>query len=132
MGLSTGQSWALTPREIIALRKVRDDAKREELQRWAIERMDFRNVHFRGESHRQEWTLVELVGPTNSPPVPPVSEEHGTFEAERMRIQALTASIKQGMVDDSMLPPFARMTAAEKEKRQIAAKALSVSPGRNR
>ncbi len=119
MGLSTGQSWALTPREIIALRKVRDEAKSEELKRWAIERMDFRNVHFRGEGHTQAWTLEEFI---KTPETGSQKIDHPdsgvSFEAERMRIQALTAAMKQGIVDDSMLPPFARMTAEERAKRE--------------
>jgi hypothetical protein len=43
LGLTTEQSWELTPREFDALKRVYD----AHMVRWAQERADFRNAHFK-------------------------------------------------------------------------------------
>ena len=115
MRLTTEESWSLTPREIAALRKVRDDSALSEMRHWAVERSDYRNVHFRGPGHTQAWTVDEILG------IRPDATTD-SFEREKQRMAAMALSMKQNRVP-AALPAWARMTreeAAVREKRRNA------------
>lgn len=58
LGLTDEQCWNYTPREYSALEEVR----RKYLLLWAIERSDFRNVHFRGENGDVHWHAEQFLG----------------------------------------------------------------------
>ena len=55
LGLTTEQSWDLTPREFDALRKVYD----LHMKRWAIERADFRQANW---PQDPPWTPEAFIG----------------------------------------------------------------------
>lgn len=110
MGLSTRESWALTPRELDALRKVRDAAHLDSLRRWAFERADYRNVHFRGPAHPQAWMLEDFIGGAKHP------DAGGTIAAEQARITRLSAEMRSGI--PAALPAWAQMTPEELAKKE--------------
>lgn len=109
MGLSTRESWSLTPRELEALKKIRDAAHMDELRRWAFERADYRNVNFRGPGHTQAWTLDDFIGGAKP------AQEAGSLEAEQARITRLSAEFRSGIA--SPLPAWAEMTTEEKQRK---------------
>lgn len=58
MGLTTEQSWDLTPREFAALEGV----YRESLERWAFERAEYRNAHLGKDD--LAWTVADILNPS--------------------------------------------------------------------
>jgi hypothetical protein len=106
--LSTEQSWSLTPREMAALRRVREEHLSAEARRWAVARADYRNVHFRGQGHTQAWTAEEILGQRT---------ESGSVEQELQRIQAMQLNMRQKRLP-AALPAWARMTPEEEAQRR--------------
>lgn len=59
MGLPSALSWDLTPRELLALKAVREQYLDIEARRWAIDCAEFRNFAFRP---AVPWTAEEVLG----------------------------------------------------------------------
>jgi hypothetical protein len=109
LNLSPERFWRLSWADYLALREVREDSVIAEMKRWAVARTDYRNVHFRGEAHKQAWTVEEILG---------LRTEAGTVDQERQRLEALALSMKKRT--PASLPAWARMTpeeAAQRERR---------------
>ncbi len=60
LGISPERFWCLTTAELALLRKPYES----HLERWALERSDFRNVHFRGDSSTP-WLPGDFLGTEN-------------------------------------------------------------------
>ena len=99
--------------DMVDLRAIYEEAKRDDLKRWAIERRDFYNVHFRGERPARPWT-VEEIAPSLGQQKPVVAE--GSVESESARLHQLAVRMKAATGMPAALPAWARMTP-EEEKR---------------
>lgn len=61
LGLTTAESWELTPREFQALADIHDGRRRD----WALERAQFCNVFLNGDG--AGWTVEDFLGTGNRP-----------------------------------------------------------------
>jgi hypothetical protein len=106
------ESWNYTPREFAAFVKLREEHDRREMERWAVERSDFRNAYFFKDQFGQQkqWKPTDFL-PAKSGPRP---EAETSLEAEKMRVQGMIAAARGGQVDPSVLPLAFQMTPTEK------------------
>jgi len=118
LGLTSEQSWALTPREFQALEGV----YLKHLERWGIERAQFANAHFR----KNDGTLFDIDDFVS---IPGRGERRAAAQRvrresnQRMLREALVARQRRLMAahqfPEEDLPVWARMTDEEKRERGL-------------
>lgn len=102
LGLSREDAWGLTPREIAALRQVRDDRMHMDLRRWAVGIADMRNLVGRQDP---PWTVEEVLGQSDrAARVAEHIADKQKAEFELMRMQRKMSSINK---DSPELPSWA-------------------------
>jgi hypothetical protein len=87
LGLSTPESWSITPREFDALIRVRNAWLKQERERWAFERMDFRNAHLNRDQFGNEktWKLFDFM--------PDAQAERAADNKEKLAVMSMNAKL---------------------------------------
>lgn len=109
------ESWQYTPREYAAFVAVYEDHARGLLQRWALERSDFRNAHFGKDQfgNPKHWKPEEFL-----PSKPrPKQEATTSFEQEKLRLAGMMTAMRNTAMDEASIPAVFRMTPEEKAAR---------------
>lgn len=127
LGLTSEQSWALTPRAFHALERVRNEHIKSNLALWAQERADFRNAnHFGTGGQARHWTIEDFTDPAGAAKRRQKTQDDGVREIrakleaskEAARIQeAKRVGDYTAAEDDLGIPAWARMTPEEKAER---------------
>ena len=104
MGLPSDLSWDLTPRELLALKAVREQHLEIEARRWAIDRAEFRNFAFRP---AVPWTAEEVLGRGDRQAR---LAEHQMDSMRLMKVQRELGAIHSGSKPEDIegLPQWAR------------------------
>jgi hypothetical protein len=120
LGMSTSESWQRTPREFKALERVYLST----LERWAIERAQFANAHFKRQDS-QTFSADDFLD-TPTARVRKRKREKERFESMLMKREAdsqtrrmIAARSDPALlaVIEAELPAWARMTDGEKRQR---------------
>jgi len=103
MGIPPERFWELTWREFDALHTVYI----RKLERWALERADFKNAHFGGKD-TPPWTIDEILGRVDRRKR---IQQHGIDQMAVRRENLRLAQIKPGAPPPDNLPEWAKQFA---------------------
>jgi hypothetical protein len=92
------------------------------MQRWALERADFRNAYHFGND--KFWKIDDFLPGKKAPASP---DPTPSIEQEKARLEGMMAAVRTNQVDPMVLPAVFRMTPAEEE---AAAKQKASMPRR--
>ena len=130
MGLSTEESWRLTPREFDALIKVFRDSKDEETRRWIQLRVDILNAPHFSRKDKRAYQPYDFFDTSEARTM--------RLQAERDRIDLMRAERQDALItsktrdalkrkdrkgleaiEEEYIPSWARMTPEEKAARGL-------------